>query len=64
MAVKKGTRPGRQARGRVRESRNIIPEEDRWSGLGGLVLLASVPFFVLVAPRLMWLALAPVKGWC
>lgn len=63
MAVRKGTRPSRQARGRVHESGNILPE-DRWSGLGGLILLASVPFFVLVAPRLMWLALAPVKGWC
>lgn len=57
------TRPSRQARGRARKSENIIARGDG-SWIGGLVLMASVPFCVIVVPRLMWLALAPVKGWC
>ncbi len=63
MAVRKETRPSLQARGRVQESRDILPE-DKLAGLAGLLMLASVPFCVIVVPRLMWLALAPVKGWC
>lgn len=58
-----GTRPSRQARGRVQESRDIVTH-DKWSGLAGLLMLAAVPFCVIVVPRLMWLALAPIKGWC
>lgn len=63
MTRENSTRPSRQASGRVHESNDIVSQRDG-SAVGGLLLLLSVPFLTIVVPRLMYMVIAPMKGWC
>lgn len=63
MTSENRTRPSRQASGRVCENGNIVSQRDG-SAVGGLLLLLSVPFLTIVVPRLMYMVIAPMKGWC
>lgn len=62
MPRKRETRPAVQSNERVRKSNHIVSQngEAFWNAL----CIAFVLFALLVAPRLMYMYLAPLKGWC
>lgn len=56
------TRGGRPACRARRSGHEPVGRDGSWAG--GLLLLLSVPFVTIVLPRLMYMVIAPMKGWC
>lgn len=62
MRLENKMHPRRQAKRCTHKSNYRVSQND--SALGGVILVGLVLFCTLVAPRLMYMYLAPLKGWC
>lgn len=61
MQHKKETRPSRQARGRASRNKAMVAHNEET--LGQIAIGALTLFAILVLPRLMYMVIAPTKGW-
>ena len=63
MELRKKTRPSREAKGRAHESNQIVTPFGAMRTRDAAMATAFALFVMLALPRLMWLLVAPMKGW-
>lgn len=64
MRIEKETTPSRQARGVATKDDRIVTRNSARDLRNVSIVAALTLFCVLVLPRLMYVVIAPMKGWC
>lgn len=63
MELRKKTRPAYQAKGRAHESNQIVTPFGAVRTRDAAMTAAFTLFVMMALPRIMWLLIAPMKGW-
>ena len=63
MELRKKTRPSREAKGREQQGNQIVTPFGAVRTRDAAMTAAFTLFVMLALPRIMWLLIAPMKGW-